>query len=87
MLSPAVAELAPRPYLALNAEDIRHLKIAEGDMIALIGKTDLLLLELPVKQEDSLPKGVAGLPFGLPDLKLFDYSEKCRVETAWRGRL
>ena len=40
MLSPAVAELAPRPYLALNAEDIRHLKIAEGDMIALIGKTD-----------------------------------------------
>ncbi len=84
MLSPAVAELAPHPYLALNTEDIRHLKIAEGDMIALIGKTDRL--ELPVRQEDSLPKGVAGLPFGLPGMELFDYSERCRIETAWKSR-
>jgi hypothetical protein len=56
-------------------------------MIALIGKTDLLLLELPVKQDDSLPKGVAGLPFGLPGMELFDYSERCRIETALRGRI
>jgi NADH-quinone oxidoreductase subunit G len=85
MLSPAVAELAPRPYLALNAEDIKHLKIAEGDMITLIGKTDRL--ELPVKQDDSLPKGVAGLPFGLPGMEPFNYSERCRIETALRGRI
>jgi NADH-quinone oxidoreductase subunit G len=85
MLSPAVAELAPRPYLALNAEDIKHLKIAEDDMITLIGKTDRL--ELPVKQDDSLPKGVAGLPFGLPGMEPFNYSERCRIETALRGRI
>ena len=68
------------PYLALNVEDLEHLQIAEGDMIVLIGKTSRL--ELPVKSMDSLPKGVAGLPFGLSGMKLFDYSERYRIETA-----
>lgn len=77
MLAAAVAELAPRPYLALNAEDIKHLKVAEGSMITLICKTSQL--ELPVRLIDSLPKGVAGLPFGLIGEKPFNYSERCKI--------
>ena len=77
MLSPAIAELAPHPYLGLNSEDIKHLKIAEGDMVSLAWKTDTN--ELPVRRMDSLPKGVAGLPHGIPGMKWFDYSEKCRI--------
>ena len=77
MLSPAIAELAPQPYLALNSEDIKHLKIAEGERVALIGKIESL--DLPVRSMDSLPKGVAGLPHGLLGMKWFDYSERCRI--------
>ncbi|MGO9952756.1 MAG: NADH-quinone oxidoreductase subunit NuoG [Dissulfurispiraceae bacterium] len=80
MLSRAIAELAPHPYLALNVEALEHQKIAEGDIIVLIGRT--VRLELPVRCMDSLPKGVAGLPFGLSGMKLFDYSERYSIETA-----
>ncbi|HMK55677.1 MAG TPA: NADH-quinone oxidoreductase subunit NuoG [Dissulfurispiraceae bacterium] len=77
MFSAPIAGLAPKPYLALNGEEIRHLKIAEGDMVVVTGKHTHL--ELPLTRNDSLPRGVAGLPYGLPGIYWFDFSAKYRI--------
>jgi NADH-quinone oxidoreductase subunit G len=57
--APAVAQLFPQPYLALNSEDAREF----GRDAELIGWI------LPIKSVASLPRGVAGLPVGLPGLE------------------
>ena len=84
VLSPAVAELAPQPYLALNAGDLKRFKIVEGDMVTLVGKS--ARLDLPVMRLESLPKGVAGLPFGLSGMRWFDYSIRYHIEIAVRSQ-
>lgn len=53
-LSPAVAERVPQPYLALHPDDAAGLRLAGG------------AFRLPGRVEASLPRGVAGLPVGLP---------------------
>ena len=77
MRTPEIAGLAPAPYLALNADDIKHLKVAEGEMVTLIAKG--ISSALPVRLEESLPDGVAGVPFALPALGWFDYSVRYRI--------
>ena len=64
MLSPAVAERAPSPHIALSPEDARALGLTEGDIaeLSLYGHS----LMLPVAVRAALPKGIAGLPVGLP---------------------
>ncbi len=64
ILSPGVAERAPRPYLALNVEEATARGLQEGQEVELpLGGT---LRRLAVKIVPSLPAGVAGLPVGLP---------------------
>jgi NADH-quinone oxidoreductase subunit G len=66
VLSPGVAELAPEPYVGLNPEDAGELKLREGDEVVLpLGGT---ARQLPVKVMATLPRGIAGLPAGLPGL-------------------
>jgi NADH-quinone oxidoreductase subunit G len=60
MLTPGVAQLAPRPYLALNPEGLETLGLAEGAAVLLDHK-----ITLPVKVMPSLPRGVAGFPVRL----------------------
>lgn len=57
--APAVAQLSPEPYVALNSEDARSF----GSEVELLERT------FPVKTLTSLPKGVAGLPAGLAGLE------------------
>jgi NADH-quinone oxidoreductase subunit G len=64
MLSPAVAERAPVPYVALSPEDARALGLTEGDTAEL--NFDGHTFTLPVAVRVSLPKGIAGLPVNLP---------------------
>lgn len=66
MLTPGVAELAPAPYIGLNAAAAEGLQAQEGDQIELAynGTT----YHLPVRLMPSLPTGTAGLPAGLPAL-------------------
>jgi NADH-quinone oxidoreductase subunit G len=67
VLSPGIAELAPRPYVALNPEDAGSLKAdADQEVELAFGEAKH---RLPVKLASSLPKGVVGLPVGLPQLK------------------
>jgi NADH-quinone oxidoreductase subunit G len=62
-LAPGIAELAPKPYLALNPDDGARLGLAEGKAaeISVAG----LRHRLPVSLRADLPKGVAGVPAGV----------------------
>jgi len=66
LLSPAIAELAPKPYVALSAEDARRLGVVDDQEVAV--SIDHASYRLPVRVNLSLPEGVAGLPSGLPPL-------------------
>jgi NADH-quinone oxidoreductase subunit G len=62
----ALAELAPKPYVAVNAEDAKRLRVEAGEQIAM--KVDGAAYILPAKIKAELPPGIAGLPAGLPGL-------------------
>ncbi len=70
VLSPGIAELCPKPYVALHPEDASALGMVEGDS----ARADLgdLVVELCVKVLPSLPRKVAGLPVGLPGAPVLD---------------
>ena len=65
--APAVLELAPQAYVALNPDDALQLGVQTGKEITV----DLAgtRYRLPVKIRLELPKGVAGLPAGVPPLE------------------
>ncbi|HSM55794.1 MAG TPA: molybdopterin-dependent oxidoreductase, partial [Candidatus Sulfomarinibacteraceae bacterium] len=66
MYTPGVAELAPEPYVALHPEDAAALNVDEGQPLSLqVGQSEL---QLPLRTLSSLPRGVLGLPRGLPQL-------------------
>jgi NADH-quinone oxidoreductase subunit G len=66
ILSRGVAELAPKPYLALRPEDLQRLGAAEGSEIELT--VNAVTLRLPAKSAPWLAHGLAGLPTGLPGM-------------------
>ena len=65
--APAVMELAPQAYLALNPDDASQLQVQAGKeiMTNLAGQH----YRLPVKIRPELPNGVAGIPVGVPPLE------------------
>ncbi|HEY6400863.1 MAG TPA: molybdopterin-dependent oxidoreductase, partial [Blastocatellia bacterium] len=65
-LSPSVAERSPQPYLALNPDDADARGVNEGEQVELI--LDGAIYRLRVGFHPALPRGVAGLPAGLPEL-------------------
>jgi NADH-quinone oxidoreductase subunit G len=67
-LSPGIAELAPRPYVAINLRDATRLQIQDGDFVnfAMKGRSPLLLT---ARLESSLPPGIIGVPVGLSSLE------------------
>jgi NADH-quinone oxidoreductase subunit G len=67
ILAPGIAELAPKPYLALHPDDMNRMQIQEGEGTELI--LNGLVLHLPAKRISTLPVGTAGIPCGLPGLQ------------------
>jgi NADH-quinone oxidoreductase subunit G len=65
-LAPAIAELAPAPYLGLNGGDLADLGAAEGDRVTV--SVGAARYRLPARAVPGLPRGIAGLPVGLPGL-------------------
>ena len=67
MLSPAIAELAPKPYLAVNPEDAARLLIGPNGLV------DVALSStshyLPVTIAPTIPPGLAVVPMGLPPVQ------------------
>jgi len=74
--APAVAELTPKAYVALNADDAARLGLKENDeiQIALDGSSQRLALKI----RPEMPAGTAGLPMGLPGLPYWNLP-------AWAG--
>ena len=64
--SPGIAELAPKPYVALNPKDAKRFRVEAGEQIKI--ELEGAAYRLPVKINAELPLGVAGLPVGLPGL-------------------
>ncbi|HWJ49123.1 MAG TPA: hypothetical protein VNS62_15815, partial [Candidatus Udaeobacter sp.] len=67
--APAIAELSPEPYVALNPEDASNL----GKKVELFGH------RLPVKIATELPKGIAGVPAGVPPFAGLDLPVWSRI--------
>jgi NADH-quinone oxidoreductase subunit G len=77
-LSPAIAGLSPRAYVALNSGDARRLGVANGqEAVVSVGDA---AYRLPVAINASLPDGVAGLPRGLPPLDGVVLPARARIE-------
>ncbi|MDD5035223.1 MAG: NADH-quinone oxidoreductase subunit NuoG [Methylococcaceae bacterium] len=66
MLSPALAERTPNPYLALHPEDASALDLKEGDTVGI--KLAGQQWRLPVLILPNLTRGLAGIPAGLPEM-------------------
>jgi NADH-quinone oxidoreductase subunit G len=62
-----VSELAQEPYLALHPQDAVVLQAADCKELALV--MGPIEYRLPVRLLPTLPRGVAGLPVGLPGLQ------------------
>lgn len=65
MKSSGVAERAPQPYLLLNIADAKSLGLKDGESAQF--KVNEQVISLPVRLEASLPRGLAGVPVGLPN--------------------
>jgi len=64
--APAVAARAPEPYVMVSAADAEALKLGEGQVLAF--EVEGQPYRLPVRISHALPKGAAGLPYGLQGL-------------------
>lgn len=66
VLSPGIAGLCPAPYIALNTLDAQIYRFKEGQIVGIsLSGFDL---RLPVRIDNSLAPGVAGIPVGIPGL-------------------
>jgi NADH-quinone oxidoreductase subunit G len=63
--APAVAELAPKPYVALSTEDADLLQCKAEEQVSV--SLEGLVRRLPVLILPGLPCGIAGMPIGLSD--------------------
>jgi NADH-quinone oxidoreductase subunit G len=70
-MSPGIAELSPRPYVAIHPADAAEQNIDAGEMVRI--ESEGINLELIAKFEVSLPRGAAGMPIGLPGMKRVDF--------------
>lgn len=66
----AVSRRVPDHYVMLNQQDADALSLSRGSVLEF--EVDRHTYALPVAVNDSLPKGVAGLPYGLPGLPFID---------------
>jgi NADH-quinone oxidoreductase subunit G len=76
--SAPVASRLPQPYLLVNRSDATALKRAEGEEAEM--EIAGAHLRLPVVLSDSLPQGVAALPFGLPQVPYTDIPAWCTIK-------
>ena len=78
MLTPGVAELAPEPYVALHPEDVAALGASEGQTVSV--QLEQTELQLPLRAMASLPRGVLGLPSGLPQMPTLSLPDRVQLE-------
>lgn len=75
--APWIAELAPKPYLALHPSDAEKLNVKEGSEVSL--QLNGSVHRLSATLWPDLPPGLAGLPVGLPGLSGIDLPQWGRL--------
>src|SRR5690606_13316089 len=77
VLAPAIAERCPKPYLAAGPMTFgMHIAVHGAVMsVEIHGR----MLTLPVGVDPAMPKGVAGLPVGLPGMEYFELPASASV--------
>jgi NADH-quinone oxidoreductase subunit G len=87
IVSPGIAQRAPDPYVALCAADAAELGLQAGDLLRFtLGRQNY---ELPVKLNDEITRGTAGLPKGLPGVpyaELPAWAIILKPEPAWKNQ-
>lgn len=63
---PALAERVPPAYIAMNEKDLNKNNLKEGDKVTITFSGDKI--SVPVRAENTLPGGLAGLPKGFEGL-------------------
>jgi NADH-quinone oxidoreductase subunit G len=81
--APAIAELIPESYVALNAADAERLDAREGERVSV--RVQDQVFEAPLVVRASLPDGVAVLPVGLPGLPGLSLPEWAVLSVPQRG--
>jgi NADH-quinone oxidoreductase subunit G len=66
----AIASRVPKKYLLINDLDAKEQKFADGEEIQF--DIEGQLYRLPVRLDSAIPKGVAGLPYGLPGISFVE---------------
>jgi NADH-quinone oxidoreductase subunit G len=70
LMTPGIAQLAPKPYVAIHPDDAGQVGVQEGDEMELhVGGREYRLASRFVAE---LPRGVVGVPAGLPPLAGLD---------------
>ncbi len=67
ILSPAVAELATKPYIAVNPDDAGSLIVNGGGLVEVVFSD--ISHHLPVRIVPAVPRGMAVVPMGLPGIQ------------------
>ena len=75
--TPGIRERAPKPYIALNAQDAERLEAREGDLLELW--LPWMDARAPLRVVPSLVSGTAGLPCGLPGLPYISLPARVRL--------
>jgi len=75
--APAIAGLAPGPYLAVNVEDAQRLQTPAGHEVEI--EIDGVKHRLPLDVLPELPTGIAGIPAGLTSARGAALPAWCRI--------
>lgn len=76
-LARGVASLIPKPYAAINPDDAVKLNLKKDEEISLIVNDQNI--NLPVKIKLEIPKGILGIPFGLPGIPHLVLPSWCKI--------
>lgn len=79
----AVATRVPQNYVLVSSEDARDLNITAGTTISF--EINRQPYQLPVHIHPSIPKGIAGMPYGLPGLPFVDLPAWAILKNANHG--
>lgn len=72
-----IAERMPAPYIMLHSEDAQRFQVTEGHLLYFMDKGHQYAL--PVIINDSLQKGAAGIPVGLPHMQVSEAPQLVKI--------
>ena len=64
--APSVAERSPKGYIIINSENATELGIPENQLLSI--DVDGQRYTLPVRLSKEIPRGIAGIPYGITEL-------------------